>query len=94
MKFYIGITDSDWYNQLKVLKPEEVNFWQPGGNTVFRVLPEEGYFLFKLHHPRNFIVGGGYFVRHSFLPVSLAYKSPSARTGGGGRLGLLAGVYV
>ena len=66
MKFYVGITDSDWYNQLKALKPEEVNFWQPGGNTVFRVLPEEGLFLFKLHHPRNFIVGGGYFVRHSF----------------------------
>jgi putative restriction endonuclease len=75
MKLYIGITDSDWYNQLKALKPEEVNFWQPGGNTVFRVLPEEGLFLFKLHHPRNFIVGGGYFVRHSFLPVSLAWKA-------------------
>ena len=75
MKFYIGITDSDWYNQLKALKPEEVNFWQPGGSTVFRVLPEEGLFLFKLHHPRNFIVGGGYFVRHSFLPVSLAWKA-------------------
>lgn len=75
MKFYIGITDSDWYNQLKALKPEEVNFWQPGGNTVFRVLPEEGLFLFKLHHPRNFIIGGGYFVRHSFLPVSLAWKA-------------------
>lgn len=75
MKFYIGITDSDWYNQLKAIKPEEVNFWQPGGNTVFRVLPEEGLFLFKLHHPRNFIVGGGYFVRHSFLPVSLAWKA-------------------
>lgn len=75
MKFYIGITDNDWYNQLKAIRPEEVNFWQPGGNTVFRVLPEEGLFLFKLHHPRNFIVGGGYFVRHSFLPVSLAWKA-------------------
>lgn len=75
MKFYIGITDNDWYNQLKAIKPEEVNFWQPGGNTVFRVLPEEGLFLFKLHHPSNFIVGGGYFVRHSFLPVSLAWKA-------------------
>ena len=75
MKFYIGITDSDWYNRLKVLKPEEVNFWQPGGKTVFRVLPKEGLFLFKLHHPQNYIVGGGYFVRHSFLPVSLAWKT-------------------
>lgn len=75
MKFYIGITDNDWYNQLKAIKPDAINFWQPGGNTVFRVLPEEGLFLFKLHHPRNFIVGGGYFVRHSFLPVSLAWKA-------------------
>jgi putative restriction endonuclease len=75
MKIYIGITDTDWYTQLKAIKPEEVNFWQPGGNTTFRALPPEGLFLFKLHHPRNFIVGGGYFVRHSFLPASLAWKA-------------------
>ena len=29
-------------------------------------------FLFKLHSPNNFIVGGGYFVRYSALPASLA----------------------
>jgi len=75
MKFYIGITDSDWYNRLKVIKPEEVNFWQPGGNTAFKVLPEEGLFLFKLHHPNNYIVSGGFFARHSFLPVSMAWKA-------------------
>jgi len=75
MKLWVGITDSNWFNQLKALAPEEVNFWQPGGNTSFKALPEEGLFLFKLHHPQNFIVGGGYFIRHSFLPVSLAWKA-------------------
>jgi putative restriction endonuclease len=75
MKIWVGITDIDWFNQLQATAPEEVNFWQPGGNTSFKALPEEGLFLFKLHHPNNFIVGGGYFVRHSFLPVSLAWKA-------------------
>jgi HNH endonuclease len=75
MKIWVGITDGDWFNQLQASAPEEVNFWQPGGNTSFKALPEEGLFLFKLHHPNNFIVGGGYFVRHSFLPVSLAWKA-------------------
>jgi putative restriction endonuclease len=75
LKVWIGITDSSWFKQLRALRPEEVNFWQPGGSTVFRALPEEGLFLFKLHHPDNYIVGGGYFVRHSFLPVSLAWKA-------------------
>lgn len=75
MKLWIGITDRDWFEQLKAQQPEEVNFWQPGGNTAFKALPEEGLFLFKLHHPDNYIVGGGYFVRHSFLPVSLAWKA-------------------
>ena len=75
MKIWIGITDRNWFEQLKSQAPEEVNFWQPGGTTNFKVLPEEGLFLFKLHHPDNYIVGGGYFVRHSFLPVSLAWKA-------------------
>jgi predicted ATP-dependent Lon-type protease len=30
-------------------------------------------FLFKLHSPRNFIVGGGVFARADILPVSLAW---------------------
>lgn len=81
MKFWVGITDSSWFKQLKALSPEEVNFWQPGGSTGFKVLPEEGLFLFKLHHPENFIVGGGYFVRHSFLPVSLAWKAFGQKNG-------------
>mgnify|MGYP001086065376 CR=1 FL=1 len=31
MNFYIGVTDNTWFNNLRYLKPDEVNFWQPGG---------------------------------------------------------------
>lgn len=75
MKIWIGITDRRWFEQQKAQVPDEVNFWQPGGSSSFKALPEEGLFLFKLHHPDNYIAGGGYFVRHSFLPVSMAWKA-------------------
>jgi putative restriction endonuclease len=81
MKIWIGITDRNWFEQLKGQAPEEVNFWQPGGTTNFKVLPEEGLFLFKLHHPDNYIVGGGYFMRHVFLPLSLAWKAFGVNNG-------------
>jgi len=32
-------------------------------------------FLFKLHSPRNFIVGGGFFTKFLKLPVSLAWQT-------------------
>jgi hypothetical protein len=52
-----------------------VNFWQPGGRTNFRALQPGELFLFKLHAPRNFIVGGGVFARADILPVSLAWDA-------------------
>jgi len=36
-----------------------VNFWQPSGKQQFRALAPGELFLFKLHSPDNFIVGGG-----------------------------------
>ncbi|MGP0093988.1 MAG: HNH endonuclease [Xanthobacteraceae bacterium] len=54
---------------------DEVNFWQPGGRTNFRALQPGELFLFKLHAPRHFIVGGGVFVRADILPSSLAWES-------------------
>ena len=59
---FVGVTDWDWV-QFLASQPgiDEMNFWQPSGNNVFRALPSGGLFLFKLHMPRNFIVGGGYF---------------------------------
>lgn len=74
MKFYVGVTDKGWFNFLKELKPEEVNFWKPSvGNHLTTLQPGEP-FLFKLHHPDNFIVGGGFFVQYSTLPLSMAWE--------------------
>ncbi len=75
MKIYIGITDLDWFRTLKEKNPSEVNFWRPGGRTNFKVLNEGDLFLFKLHSPRNYIVGGGFFLKFSIIPSSLAWEA-------------------
>jgi putative restriction endonuclease len=75
MEMYVGITDYDWFQTLKQANCEEVNFWKPGGQTNFRALDEGELFLFKLHSPRNFIVGGGFFIKFSILPASLAWDA-------------------
>jgi len=58
-----------------------LNFWQPGGRQSFKAIRPNDLFLFKLHSPNNFIVGGGFFVRHSFLPVSLAWEAFGNKNG-------------
>jgi hypothetical protein len=64
VSLYVGITDYDWFQFLSGQPSlDEVNFWQPGGRTNFRALQPGELFLFKLHSPRNFIVGGGVFAR-------------------------------
>jgi len=81
MKFWVGVTDNTWFEYLAKLQPDEVNFWQPGGSTPFKAIDQFAPFLFKLHSPQNFIVGGGFFVRHSFLPISLAWESFQQKNG-------------
>lgn len=81
MKFYVGVTDNQWFEYLAQLQPDEVNFWRPGGQTSFRAIPAYSPFLFKLHSPYNFIVGGGFFVRYSLLPLSLAWDSFKNKNG-------------
>lgn len=81
MKIWVGVTDKNWYEHLARLAPEEVNFWQPSGTRIFRVLQSGEPFLFKLHSPNNFIVGGGFFVRYSALPASLAWEAFEAKNG-------------
>ena len=81
MKIWVGVTDEDWFNRLSRLKPDEVNFWQPSGSRMFRALQTGEPFLFKLHSPKNFIVGGGYFVRYSALPASLAWDAFGEKNG-------------
>jgi putative restriction endonuclease len=75
MKIWVGVTDKNWFDMLMKLGPEDVNFWQPSGNRQFKVLKPGELFLFKLHSPLNFIVGGGHFVSYSQLPSSLAWEA-------------------
>ena len=63
LKMYVGITDYDWFRTLKQAKCDEVNFWKPGGKTNFKALDEGDLFLFKLHSPQDYIVGGGFFLK-------------------------------
>ena len=72
MKFWIGITDNDWYKYLSTTQPDEINFWQPGAGG-FKALEPGEPFLFKLHYPDHFIVGGGFSVRYTQLPLSLMW---------------------
>jgi putative restriction endonuclease len=82
MKFYVGITDWDWYSYLSA-QPllDEVNFWRPSGERQFRALQVGEPFLFKLHSPRNFIVGGGFFRYFTGLPVSFAWTTFGMKNG-------------
>ena len=54
MRAFVAVTDKDWY-QFLAGRPDldEVNFWQPGGNRVFRTLKPGEPLLFKLHYPDN-----------------------------------------
>jgi putative restriction endonuclease len=92
MKIWVGVTDKNWYEHLTRLAPEEVNFWQPSGSRTFRVLQPGEPFLFKLHSPENFIVGGGFFVRYSALPASLAWDAFERKNGVGSLRDLISRV--
>ena len=71
----IAVTDGDWFEMLRQ-HPNlaEVNFWAPSAAN-FRALRPGELFLFKLHAPRNVIVGGGIFAYANSLPCSLAWEA-------------------
>ena len=75
VKLIIAVTDGDWFDLLS-RKPNlsEVNFWAPSAAN-FRALQPGELFLFKLHAPRNYIVGGGIFAYATALPCSLAWEA-------------------
>lgn len=75
MKIYVGITDYEWFRTLKHRNCDEVNFWKPGGRQNFKALNEGDLFLFKLHSPQDYIVGGGFFLKFSILPSSFAWEA-------------------
>lgn len=80
MRFWVGITDGNWFEDLRELGPDEVNFWQPSAKPPRNMEP--GWpFLFKLHAPRHYIVGGGFFVRFTVLPCFLAWEAFGEKNG-------------
>lgn len=81
MRFWVGVTDQDWFEHLRARAPDEVNFWQPSAGRRAVRLEAGAPFLFKLHAPRNYVVGGGFYVRYSALPARLAWEAFGEKNG-------------
>lgn len=82
MRLYVAVTDNDWFRFLRDLPAvDEVNFWQPGGQQRFKRLSPGEPFLFKLHAPENFIVGGGFFAYSTLFPARMAWEAFGAKNG-------------
>ena len=82
MRFFVGITDRDWFDFLSRLKGlDEVNFWQPSGQQQFRALQIGEPFLFKLHSPDYYIVGGAFFSHFTILPASIVWQAFGEKNG-------------
>jgi putative restriction endonuclease len=82
VRFFIGITDRDWFDTLSRLDGlDEVNFWQPSGNALFRALEPGEPFLFKLHSPDGYVVGSGFFSHSTILPASIVWKAFGEKNG-------------
>jgi putative restriction endonuclease len=73
VKLYVGITDRDWFRFLRARSAVEMNFWRPRNTTDFGAIKPGELFLFKLKYPENKIVGGAYLVKHTILPLNLAW---------------------
>ena len=75
VRLIVAVTDKDWFDYLRAKSDlSEVNFWAPGAAT-FKALQPGELFLFKLHSPLNFIVGGGVFAYANAIPCSLAWEA-------------------
>lgn len=81
VNLFIAITDRSWFDLLSLELPEEVNFWQPSGARNFSAVSVGELFLFKLHAPDDYIVGGGVFSHASNVPLSLAWEAFGIKNG-------------
>jgi putative restriction endonuclease len=81
VNLFVAVTDQSWFDLLSRECPEEVNFWQPSGARNFVALSAGELFLFKLHAPNDFIVGGGVFSHASNVPLSLAWDAFGIKNG-------------
>lgn len=93
MKIWVGVTDGNWFEFLRARRPDEVNFWQPSGTRQFKLLQSGEPFLFKLHSPRNFIVGGGFFVRYTAIQCTVAWRAFAEKNGVADFTSFLARIY-
>src|SRR5882672_3511990 len=75
MRYWVGITDNAWFELLRNKSPAEVNFWQPSAAPLPSLLGPGIPFLFKLRAPLNVVVGGGFFLRATSLPVRIAWEA-------------------
>lgn len=85
MRFWLGVTDNDWFSFLSRAGVDEVNFWQPSGTPPFVRLQTGAPFLFKVRRPYNHVAGGGTFVKFSTLPLSLAWEVFGIKNGASSR---------
>jgi HNH endonuclease len=77
MRYWIGITDYDWFRFLAA-RPNllEVNFWQPSAGRRPAALEPGMLFLFKLHAAEGGrIVGGGFFLKYEAMPVRWTWEA-------------------
>jgi len=81
VNLFVAITDRSWFDLLSQERPDEVNFWQPSGTRNFGAVAVGELFLFKLHTPNDFIVGGGVFSHASNVPLSLAWEAFGIKNG-------------
>jgi putative restriction endonuclease len=82
VRFFVGITDRDWLDFLSRIDGlDEVNFWQPSGQQQFRALQIGEPFLFKLHSPNDYIVGGGFYSHFTILPASIVWQAFGEKNG-------------
>ena len=81
MKFWLGVTDNNWFSFQESNKFDELNFWQPSGTPPFKNAEQGMPFLFKLKRPNDHIVGGGFYVTYSSLPLSLAWEAFGQKNG-------------
>jgi len=75
MRLYVGVTDTDWFRFLRARNAVEMNFWRPRSTSDFGAIAPGELFLFKSKYPENRIVGGAFLVRHTTLPLDLAWST-------------------
>ncbi|MEI6386015.1 MAG: HNH endonuclease [Spirochaetota bacterium] len=80
MRFYLGVTDTNWFQYLRALQPEDINFWQPSGRPL-RGLERGEPFLFKLKAPYRKIGGVAFFSAFAAFPLGIAWDAFGQRNG-------------